>query len=226
MFNTKEIFSSFSEITKMAISTGDSTSKLLAEGMGTISILVNNEVLNLVDCLWVPKLNCNLISLLQLFRNQVTITRSIDTFSLRTNEDTLFHGKIENSLMKIEFTKPNSLVFTVVDDLWHKRLGHPGHAPVRAMGLPSNSLPCQACDLNKIYQLPFKNQFEHANHPLDCVHIDLVGPISPPSVAGSHYFLTVVDQATSFKVMCMLKNKSEAFAQFVTVKNSMENQHD
>ncbi|MBW0476617.1 hypothetical protein O181_016332 [Austropuccinia psidii MF-1] len=137
IFNTKKIFLSLSEITKMTISTGDSTSKLLAEGMETVSILVKNKVLNLVYCLWVLKLNCNLISLLQLLRVQLTITRSVDTFSLRINEDTIFHGKIDNNLMKIELTRPNSLVSTVVDDLWHKRLGHPGHgASLKHFALP------------------------------------------------------------------------------------------
>ncbi|MBW0501514.1 hypothetical protein O181_041229 [Austropuccinia psidii MF-1] len=93
--------------------------------------------------------------------NQITITRDSDSFDLTTSEKTSLHGKIINNLMKVEFIQPKSLVTTVVDDLWHKRLGHPGKAPVRAMGLPSHNLPCHTCDLNKIHQLPFKDQFEH-----------------------------------------------------------------
>ncbi|MBW0501515.1 hypothetical protein O181_041230 [Austropuccinia psidii MF-1] len=128
--------------------------------------------------------------------------------------------------MKVEFIQPKSLVTTVVDDLWHKRLGHPGRVPVRAMGLPSHNLPCHTCDLTKIHQLPFKDQFEHISHPIDCVHIDLVGPISPASISSSCYFLTIVDQFTSFKFTRMLKHKSEAFDCFINLKNLMENQHD
>ncbi|MBW0531857.1 hypothetical protein O181_071572, partial [Austropuccinia psidii MF-1] len=63
--------------------------------------------------------------------------------------------------MKVEFTQLKSLVTTIVDDLWYKRLGHPGKEPVCAMGLPSHNLPCHTCNLNKIHQLPFKDQFEH-----------------------------------------------------------------
>ncbi|MBW0567734.1 hypothetical protein O181_107449 [Austropuccinia psidii MF-1] len=113
-----------------------------------------------------------------------------------------------------------------MDDLWHKRLGHPGQAPVCAMGIPSHNLPGHTFNLNKIHQLPFKDKFEHVSHLLDCVHIELVGPISPASISGSHYLLAMVDQFTSFKFTQMLKHKSEAFDCFLNIKNLMENQHD
>ncbi|MBW0581680.1 hypothetical protein O181_121395 [Austropuccinia psidii MF-1] len=161
MFHSKEVFSSLSETSSINISTGDPASQPSAEGVGSVSIIVNNKPLNLSECLYVPKLKCNLISLLQLCGNQITITRDSDSFDLTTNEKTFLHGKIINNLMKVEFTQPKSLVATVVDDLWHKRLGHPGKAPVCAMGLPSHNLPCHTCNRNKIHQLPFKDQFEH-----------------------------------------------------------------
>ncbi|MBW0521828.1 hypothetical protein O181_061543 [Austropuccinia psidii MF-1] len=40
------------------------------------------------------------------------------------------------------------------------------------MGLPSHNLPCHTCDLNKIHQLPFKDQFEHAVEELHQVNND------------------------------------------------------
>ncbi|MBW0502369.1 hypothetical protein O181_042084 [Austropuccinia psidii MF-1] len=166
MFHSKEVFTSLFDTPNLFISTGDSMSQLRAEGMGTVSIIIDKRPLNLVDCLYVPKLNCNLISLLQLFHEQVTITKNLDTFDLKTNENILFHGKIINNLMKADFIQPTSLSTTIVDDLWHKRLGHPGRGPVRAMGLPSFNGPCHTCDLNKIHQLPFKDQFEHLTRML------------------------------------------------------------
>ncbi|MBW0488360.1 hypothetical protein O181_028075 [Austropuccinia psidii MF-1] len=226
MFHLKEVFSSLSETAGIHILTGNPASQLSAKGIGSVSIIVNNKPLSFLECLYVPNLKCNLISLLQLCGDQITITRDSDTFNLTTNEKTFLHGQIINNLMKAEFTQLKSLVSTVVDGLWHKRLGHPGKAPVCAIGLPSHNLPCHTCDLNKIHQLPFKDQFEHVSHPLDCVHIDLVVPISPASISGLRYFLTIVDQFTSFKFTRMLKQKSEAFDCFLNVKNLMENQHD
>ncbi|MBW0504307.1 hypothetical protein O181_044022 [Austropuccinia psidii MF-1] len=74
--------------------------------------------------------------------------------------------------------------------------------------------------------VPFKDQFEHVSHTLDCVHIDLVGHITPPSVSGFCYFSTIEDQATSYKIIQLLKHKSDAFDQFVIVKKEMEMLHD
>ncbi|MBW0549756.1 hypothetical protein O181_089471 [Austropuccinia psidii MF-1] len=94
------------------------------------------------------------------------------------------------------------------------------------MGLPSSDKPCKICDLNKATHIPFKGHFKHATLPLDWVHIDLVGPITPPSIYGACYFLTIVDQATASKITRFLKNKSEAYDHFVSVKKLMENKND
>ncbi|MBW0499166.1 hypothetical protein O181_038881 [Austropuccinia psidii MF-1] len=94
------------------------------------------------------------------------------------------------------------------------------------MGLPRIISNFQMCNINKMHLITFTDQFEHVSHPLDCVHIDLVGPINPPSVSGFRYFLTIVDQATSYKMIQLLKHKSDALEQFVIVKKEMETLHD
>ncbi|MBW0499620.1 hypothetical protein O181_039335 [Austropuccinia psidii MF-1] len=94
------------------------------------------------------------------------------------------------------------------------------------MGLPEHSVGCSMCDLNKIHKVPFHHHFGHVNKQLDCIHIDLVVPISPPSVSGNRYLLTIVDQATSFKLVKPLKQKSEAFKQFIIAKAYMEKIQD
>ncbi|MBW0559836.1 hypothetical protein O181_099551 [Austropuccinia psidii MF-1] len=74
--------------------------------------------------------------------------------------------------------------------------------------------------------LMFDKHFEEVSKPLDCVHLNLVGPISPASNSGFGYFLTIVDQATSFKVIRLLKLKSDAFEHFIIIKNCLESLHD
>ncbi|MBW0509712.1 hypothetical protein O181_049427 [Austropuccinia psidii MF-1] len=59
------------------------------------------------------------------------------------------------------------------------------------MGLPANCSTSRICLTNKAHQLPFNDQFDPVQQPLDCVHIDLVGPISPMSISGFRYFLTM-----------------------------------
>ncbi|MBW0526154.1 hypothetical protein O181_065869 [Austropuccinia psidii MF-1] len=225
MFNSREMFSSLQTTPPLSVCTGDISSSLSTEGIGTVSIICGKQTHTLTDCLYVPKLNCNLISLLGLGHNNVKINRKENHFNLLLGNQTLFKGKIMNNLMKVDYLIPKTLI-TQIPKLWHQRLGHPGNQIIKSMGLPEADSKCLTCDKNKIHSLPFNNQFEQVSLPLDCVHIDLVGPISPASVSGYRYFLTIVDQATSYKIIRLLKKKSHAFDQFVLVKKGMENLHD
>ncbi|MBW0478281.1 hypothetical protein O181_017996 [Austropuccinia psidii MF-1] len=226
MFGIKNLFTSLSPVSHFSIATGDLSSNLIAEGIGNITIFSNGNTLNLSNFQFVPKLSCNLISLLQLFNNKLTINQKDSNFQLVSNGAIILQEYIKNNLMKINLKTPSSFVTTSINDLWHKRLGHLGRLPVCNMGLPSNHAPCITCDLNKAHLLPFKHKFELVSSPLDCVHIDIVGPITPSSISGYPYFLTIVDQATSFKMIYFLKNKSDSFNQFVIAKEQMENQLD
>ncbi|MBW0526656.1 hypothetical protein O181_066371 [Austropuccinia psidii MF-1] len=73
--------------------------------------------------------------------------------------------------------------------------------------------------------LPFKGHFSKTTKPLDCLHMDLVGPISPSSISGHRYILTIIDQNTSYKITCFLKNKSDTYEEFVKQQRIIENTH-
>jgi hypothetical protein len=53
-----------------------------------------------------------------------------------------------------------------------------------------------------------KNHFEIVDQPLEAVHCELVGPITPSTNAGKRYFLTMVDQFSGFIFVAILKEKS------------------
>ncbi|MBW0533980.1 hypothetical protein O181_073695 [Austropuccinia psidii MF-1] len=56
--------------------------------------------------------------------------------------------------------------------------------------------------------------------------MDVVGPINPPLVSGKHYFLTIVDQSSSYKIVKFLQKKPKVFEQFQATKIAMENTQD
>ncbi|MBW0549167.1 hypothetical protein O181_088882 [Austropuccinia psidii MF-1] len=56
--------------------------------------------------------------------------------------------------------------------------------------------------------------------------MDLIGPISPPSNSGHCYILTIINQLTSFKITSFLKNKSDAYKEFVKQQKLLENTHN
>ncbi|MBW0591772.1 hypothetical protein O181_131487 [Austropuccinia psidii MF-1] len=226
MFYSEDAFVSLSKDTTFTVTTGDSSSNLMAEGTGTVNLLSNNQVLTLPNTLFVPQLNCNLVSLLKIFDKELTINRDGDSFTLTEQGKEILQGRTENNLMKVDYQLPTAYRTITRENPWHERLGHVGSSVIKSMGLPPSEEASKICDLNKIHRLPFKSHFEPVNLPLDCIHIDLVGPVSPPSISGFCYFLTVVDQATSYKVVQLLKNKSDAFKQFTVAKKKMETQQD
>ncbi|MBW0498769.1 hypothetical protein O181_038484 [Austropuccinia psidii MF-1] len=180
MFNSRSLFLSFVETPPMAVSTGYSTSSLFSKGSGTISLLINRKAFILKECLFVPNLNCNLISLMRLCNGDMTISRSSLHFKLIIGEQVEMKGRITNNLMRVEYSLPVDHVTKSSVNLWHQRLGHPGSQEIKSMGLPEHPVNCSKCDLNKIQKVRFNHHFEHVNKPLDCIHIDLVGPISLP----------------------------------------------
>ncbi|MBW0579494.1 hypothetical protein O181_119209 [Austropuccinia psidii MF-1] len=128
--------------------------------------------------------------------------------------------------MHVEYSIPENQLTTTALNPWNERLGQPGNQAIRMMGLPVINSTHSTCDLNKMHMLLFDKHFEEVSQPLDRVHLNLVGPLFPASNSGFQYFLTIVDQATSFETIHLLKLKSDAFEQLDIVKNHMESIHD
>jgi len=59
---------------------------------------------------------------------------------------------------------------------------------------------------------------------LEIVHSDLCGLVQTPSLTGSHYILTFIDDFTRKTWVYFLKNKSEVFEKFCNFKALVENQ--
>ncbi|MBW0494469.1 hypothetical protein O181_034184 [Austropuccinia psidii MF-1] len=226
MFNSLKPFLTMPKTTNIRVATGDANSKLTAIGIGTVKILNHNNTLTLKECLYVPKLKCNLISLLELFKKNLTVNRRDDAFSLNANGKDIIHRKMINKLMIITYTIPKALITNATNNLWHDRLGHPGVSVLKQLELQALQGSCLTCEMYKAHKLPFRDQFEPAISTLDCVHMDVVGPINPPLMSGKRYFLTIVDQASSFKFVEFLQKKSDTFEQFQLTKNAMGNSQD
>ncbi|MBW0584091.1 hypothetical protein O181_123806, partial [Austropuccinia psidii MF-1] len=206
MFNNRSLFSNFSEINE-SISTSDPSSNLMCKGQGTVKIIIDKNSFTLLNCLFVPKLTKNLVSLLDLCKDPITIARDNSTFQLSQNDQTFLSGQLINKLMVVFFNQPMAnLTESPSNPPWHLHLGHPSNQVLKSLGLkPIDNNSCDTCTRGKMTALPFKGHFVEVTKPLDCLHLDVVGPISPPSKSGHPYFLTIVDQYTSFKIVRFLK---------------------
>ena len=62
----------------------------------------------------------------------------------------------------------------------------------------------------QVYKLPFKPSTTEHNEPLELVSSDVCGPMPTASLGGNRYFITLVDHATDFSMVCPLKTKDQA----------------
>jgi hypothetical protein len=62
-----------------------------------------------------------------------------------------------------------------------------------------------------------------ADEPLELLHIDLCGPITPETAGGSKYFMLIVDDRTRWMSASILKTKDQATEAFAKFKAEAEN---
>lgn len=133
-----------------------------------------------------------------------------------------------------QYDRPKACVAKSGDnlELWHRRYGHLNLDSVKR--LPSmvtgidvrgNDIPaCARCAEGKHHKLPFKSMGNRSSELLDLVHSDLCGPMEKPSIGGSKYFVTFIDDASRMTHVYFLKSKGEAFDAFVEFKAYVEKQ--
>ncbi|CAI7808017.1 unnamed protein product [Closterium sp. NIES-53] len=109
-------------------------------------------------------------------------------------------------------------------ETWHERLCHVNF-PLLQKLLKDGSLKglevkgavkeigsCPTCLETKFTKFPFSSGTGPAKAPLSLVHMDVVGPTRAPSLSGSRYFLTIVDDHTRAVWVYPLKTKGEVAA--------------
>ncbi|MBW0499866.1 hypothetical protein O181_039581 [Austropuccinia psidii MF-1] len=131
IFHSESASTSLSKDTTLTITPGDSSSNLIAEGMVTVNLLSNNQILKLLNSLFVPKLTCNLVSLLKIFDKELIINRDDNSFTLIAEGKEILQGKTENNLMKVDYHLLTSNNTIAKESPWHERLGHAGRLIIK-----------------------------------------------------------------------------------------------
>lgn len=194
-----------------------------AQGKGTVMLNADTKdgpiAIHLTDVLFVPTLNCNLISVKALNLGESpstppTILFQGDNVSLKTKCRTSIIGKWKNNAYMLnEFCHRAA---PCVHE-WHRRIAHRNLSDIkRAAGRLNIKISkcacsddCDTCMRAKLPNKAFSHAAEKPKSRLDIVVSDLSGPY-PPSHAGSRYYMTMHDLATNYTEIFCLRNKSDA----------------
>ncbi|MBW0522158.1 hypothetical protein O181_061873 [Austropuccinia psidii MF-1] len=142
---------------------------------------------------------------MELCETSITITKNGSKFQLAQKNNMLLSGSLINKVMIVTLNQLSAALTEGVNSTtWHQCLGHPGSQVMKLLGLaPLDGTACDICIKGKMTVMPFKGHFNRAGKPLDCLYPDVVGHISPPSISGHCYFLTIVNKHT-----CFIKSKA------------------
>jgi len=116
---------------------------------------------------------------------------------------------------------------------WHERYEHLSFEALHQLGKQGmvRGMPvikhaeqvCDTCVTTKLRRKPFPQQAQYrAQAPLDLVHGDLCGPVTPATPGGRRYFLLMVDDATRFMWAVLLPTKDAAADAVKRVKAEAE----
>lgn len=143
----------------------------------------------------VQGLTTNLLSVSQLIKNGNKLSFYENGCDILNDQGMLVaRAELINNVYKLNFEKPESALMGVAatDNVWHRRLGHPGYNSLKLMsegaveglkvkGKVGNPI-CQTCCEGKQSKNAFPKQGHRATEMLEIIHADLCGPIEKYSL--------------------------------------------
>ena len=182
--------------------------------------------------LHVPKLKNKLLSISDITDRGSTITFKGKSCTLTMNDKVYNLGQRHGKLWHLHCENEECFSVTsasshVSPELWHQRYAHLSHGKLRELhrkemvvGLDydpkaAEKCVCEGCIMGKHHRTPFpKHSTRVTTKPLELIHSDVCGPMSVPSIGGSRYFISFIDNFSRYTVTYMMKKKSEALEKF------------
>ena len=218
---------------------------LVSEGIGDIAIKMKDGRNALIEkVLLVPGMKCNLLSIGQLIKKGFSVTMQGNILNLYDKQENLvLMSKLTKSrtfLCNIQNARDVCMSAATGEDsnwLWHMRCGHLNFRSLSYLstknlvsGLPvldANKKTCETCLKGKQSRISFVSEKpKRSKTALEVIHSDICGPFEVPTIRGSKYFITFVDEHTRMLWLYTIKLKSEALEVFKKFKILVEKESE
>ncbi|SOV03067.1 uncharacterized protein UDID_18317 [Ustilago sp. UG-2017a] len=213
--------------------------RLQVKAIGDASLQVGDAIIQLLDVLYVPKLNANLLSIQGLVENGAWVIFDEFRTTIKQNDGQALALKLEETLNDVPEDNQNTGSQDDVPEdnqntgnqnstpkedkdsyLWHERFGHPGSDKTRQIWkhylgtderTEHKSKHCSTCSQGKQTQAQMgPSESRRAEAPLELVHVDLMTDFK--GHANYHYTLVAVDDFSSLIYVELLCTKSAALS--------------
>lgn len=210
--------------------------------MGKGSVIISPHI-TLESVLYVPELDCNLLSISKITRDLKCVAKFSDNlceFQILESGKTIGNAKECAGLYLLKVEKSEELkthsyaVATVPSSendvmLWHYRLGHPNFMYLEKI-FPSlfnknqKNFQCETCQLSKHTRSHYPPQPYKPSQPFSLIHSDVWGPSRVHNITGSRWFVTFIDDHTRVTWVFLMKEKSEVGKIFEVFHNMVQTQ--
>ena len=232
--------------TEKFITFGNGT-KAKVEAVGDIVLKIPGsevETVTLTDVFHVPDATMNLFSIRSAVKRGVEVVFSKDqsgeycTMSkdgrllTRTDARAGLYGMVGHSA-HVALSAAES------PELWHRRYGHLGYDNLAKLaagklvtGMNTSAAEfkaagekaCGTCITSKQHKVPRPTSSSDTERPLELVHTDVCGPLEVPSLGGSLYLATYLDDHSKLSIVKPVQRKSDVPEVTKEVINFMEKQ--
>jgi transposase InsO family protein len=219
-----------------------------ATAIGTFCLeLSSSRTIVLDECLYVPEVRRNLISVSKLGCSGYSFLFTAKLI-VKFNNKFLASGILQDGLYIISSTD-NSVNCVENDNatsvlslkrkrdvnltyMWHLRLGHINidrinrlvrDGPLKLSKVEPYPI-CEPCLQGKMIKNPFTRKGVRATDVLELIHIDVCGPLTHMARGGFFYFITFIDDHSRYGYLYLMKHKFESFEKFKEFRNEVEKQ--
>ena len=221
---------------------------LFSYGKGDVYLAVydGTEKVNVMlkEVLYVPKIQNKLLSLPSMTEKGATVEFKGQSCKISIHGKTYSIGHKHGKLYKLNSVPEDQTCCLGTAEskadslsLWHLRYGHLGYDNVKLLngkdmvdGMKIKSAEevdrysCEGCAMGKQHHQPFPKKSHHKrSKPLELIHSDVCGPMSVPSVGGSRFFVTFIDDFSRYTYVYIIKHKSEVLEKFQEFVKQTEN---
>ena len=207
-------------------------SSMLAKAEGTVNLDCIEGSVDVRNVLEVPDIATNLLSIGRICENGFTVVFTKDDCKVLTEDGQTFaSGTADGGLYRLNRKSPSAFVCSDVD-MWHKRLGYLNIQSLKQLQTVSTGMQlkgtqageCIKCVEGKQPRASFPISETRATERLQLVHTDLCGPFEVPSLGGSRYFISFIDDATRKLFVYNLETKDQAQKAFQNFRAMVERQ--
>lgn len=201
---------------------------------------IHGSECTLKQTIYVPDLTNNLMSVNAITNNGGKVIFEDQEVKILKEDELILKGnKEESGLYTVKINNLKQETSLLTDKInkaeeWHKKMGHPSigkmlnlkkvakNMNVSEEEIKNLNKTCEVCIMSKQVRKPFSTERQKATRPLQIIHTDICGPISPNTYDNKKYILTILDDYTHYTRVYLLENKYEAFEVIKTYIEEVE----